>query len=51
MTVSGGQQRDSAIHIPHRQRSLMGYNPWGHKEWDMTERLSMHASCNNPKSP
>ena len=21
----------------HRQRSLMGYNPWGYKELDMTE--------------
>ena len=22
----------------HRQRSLTGYSPWGHKELDMTER-------------
>ena len=22
---------------PHGQRSLAGYNPWGHKESDMTE--------------
>ena len=21
----------------HGQRSLAGYSPWGHKEWDMTE--------------
>ena len=21
----------------HRQRNLMGYSPWGHKESDMTE--------------
>ena len=21
----------------HRQRTLLGYNPWGHKELDMTE--------------
>ena len=21
---------------PHEQRSLVGYNPWGHKELDMT---------------
>ena len=21
---------------PHRQRSLVGYSPWGHKELDMT---------------
>ena len=25
---------------PHGQRSLVGYNPWGHKELDMTEQLS-----------
>ena len=24
----------------HGQRSLEGYSPWGHKEWDMTEGLS-----------
>ena len=24
----------------HWQRSLMGYSPWGHKESDMTERLT-----------
>ena len=24
----------------HGHRSLTGYNPWGHKESDMTERLS-----------
>ena len=22
------------------QRSLVGYSPWGHKEWDMMERLT-----------
>ena len=25
----------------HRQRSLAGYNPWGHKELDITECLNM----------
>ena len=25
------------------QRSLVGYNPWGHKKLDMTEQLSMRA--------
>ena len=25
------------------QRSLEGYSPWGHKELDTTERLSVHA--------
>ena len=24
----------------HRQRSLAGYSPWGHKEPDTTERLT-----------
>ena len=27
----------------HGQRSLVDYSPWGHKESDTTERLSMHA--------
>ena len=30
----------SCLENPHRQRSLMGYNPWGRKESDTTERLS-----------
>ena len=25
----------------HRQRSLMGYSPWGHKELDTIERISL----------
>ena len=25
----------------HGQRSLAGYSPWGHKESDMTERLTL----------
>ena len=31
-----------AWRIPYGQRSLAGYSPWGHKESDMTERLSAH---------
>ena len=27
----------------HRQSSLVGYSPCGHKESDMTERLSTHT--------
>ena len=27
----------------YRQRSLVGYSPWGYKELNMTEPLSMHA--------
>ena len=26
----------------HGQRSLMGYSPWGRKEWDMTEQSTAH---------
>ena len=28
----------------HGQRILAGYNPWGHKELDMTERLTPSLS-------
>ena len=27
----------------HGQRRLAGYSPWGHKELDTAESLSMHA--------
>ena len=27
----------------HGQKSLLGYNSWGSKELDMTERLSTHT--------
>ena len=27
----------------HGQRSLVGYSPWGPKELDMNELLSMHV--------
>ena len=30
----------------HGQRSLVGYSPWGHKEVDMTERLTL-STFNN----
>ena len=29
----------------HGQRSLVGYGPWGHKEWDTAERF--HAGSKN----
>ena len=36
----------------HEQRSLVGYSPWGHKESDMTERLSTaQAFPGQPRSP
>ena len=31
----------SCLENPHGQRSLVGYSPWGHKEWDMMERISI----------
>ena len=31
----------SCLENPHGQRSLAGYSPWGHKELDMTEWLSI----------
>ena len=33
----------SCLEIPHGQRSLAGYSPWGRKESDMTERLSTRS--------
>ena len=31
------------VHVKfHGQRSLAGESPWGHKESDTTEQLSMH---------
>ena len=29
----------------HRQRSLAGYNQWGHKESDTTEQLSIQTNA------
>ena len=34
------QLQYSCLENSHGQRSLAGYSPWGHKELDMTERLS-----------
>ena len=28
----------------HGRRSLVGYSPWGRKEWDTTEQLHFHFS-------
>ena len=33
-----------AWRIPWTEDSLAGYGPWGHKESDMTERLTLHFS-------
>ena len=34
----------SCLENLHGQRSLVGYSPWGHKKFDMTEQLSTHNS-------
>ena len=34
------QLQCSRLENPHEQRTLFGYNPWGHKELDTTEQLS-----------
>ena len=36
----GNPLQCSCLENPHRQKSLAGYSPWGHKELDMTEKLS-----------
>ena len=36
----GNPVQYSCLVNPHGQRSLVGYSPWGCKEWDTTERLS-----------
>ena len=33
----GSPLQYSCLENPHGQRSLEGYSPWAHKEWDMTE--------------
>ena len=45
----GKQWQPTPIFLPresHGQKNLLGCSPWGHKESDMTERLSTYAqSC------
>ena len=36
----GNPPQCSCLENPHGQRNLVSYSPWGHKELDMTERLS-----------
>ena len=33
----------------HGGRSLVGYSPWGRKDWDKTEQLSMHVNMCIPR--
>ena len=37
----GNPLQDFCLENPHGQRSLVGYSPWGCKELDMTEQLSI----------
>ena len=37
----GGPLQCSGLENPHGRGSLAGYSPWGHKESDMTEQLSI----------
>ena len=32
----GNPLQCSCLEIPHGERSLVGYSPWGHKDSDMT---------------
>ena len=38
---NGNSLQYSCVENPHGQRSLAGYSPWGHKESDFTEQLSL----------
>ena len=42
-SLEGGHDNHSSILVwrIHRQRSLVGYSPWGHKESDTTEWLTL----------
>ena len=40
---NGNPLQNPCLENPHGHMSLAGYSPWGHKESDMTESLSMHA--------
>ena len=45
----GNTLQYSCLENPHRQRSLVGYSPWAHKELDMTERASTAHSISHLK--
>ena len=47
---NGNPLQYSCLENLHGQRSLAGYSPGGHKESDMTERLStaLHCSHSDP---
>ena len=39
---------NSCLENPHGQRSLVGYSPWGRKELETTERLTLSLSSGPP---
>ena len=43
----GGGNGNTLLANP-MERSLVGYSPWGHKELDTTEQLSMHLDDLSP---
>ena len=45
----GNSLQYSYLENPQGQRSLVGYNIWGHKESDTIERLSTHIGFRNGK--
>ena len=40
----GNPLQYSCLENPHGLRSLAAYSPWGHKELDMTERLTTRST-------
>ena len=38
---NGNPLQYSCLENPHGQKSLVGYSSWGHKESDITERLTL----------
>ena len=46
---NGNLLQYSCLEYPHRQRSLVGCNPWGHKELNMTEHTA-HVEYSSEES-
>ena len=44
--VLNGRESDKALRDGEGQRSLVGCNPWGRKESDMTEQLNKKTMQN-----
>ena len=45
--LEGGAWQPIPVFLPgefHGQRSLVGYSPWGHKELDAAEQLTLSLS-------